>query len=164
MILVMNSSHCFVLLLGDRRVMASARISSATSRPLAVTMKGRIASRAHSFKENILEALGHSQNTASGGPSSVPRATVSPHANHDGRVHLATKKKTNSSDNLLGYSESRRGTDTLVRDVQLSLRYFEVSPLIHTLYFELSRLNHELYLEVSRLIDKLRKWHKFIST
>lgn len=75
--------------------------------PLAVSMKGRIASRAHSFKENILEALGHHSHLH--------------HPPHEEKgIHLA--KKTNSSDSLIGYSEPKHNTDGLVRDVQLSLR------------------------------------------
>ena len=40
---------------------------------------------------------------------------------------ISLAKKTNSTDNLIGYTEPKQNTDGLVRDVQLSLRYFEVS-------------------------------------
>jgi hypothetical protein len=96
-------------------------------------MKGRLASRAHSFKENLLVAFGHSSPSP---PSTNP---------HHGRSKVVKKsggsveavpglgsgvralaKKTNSTDNLIEYS-APKSTDTLVREVQFTLRYFEVS-------------------------------------
>ncbi len=87
---------------------------SATNKPLAATMKGRIASRAHSFKENLMEAFGHHHHQQGAGLD-MPS---------NGKIRLA--KKTNSSDNLIGYSEPKHNTDGLVRDIQLALRYFKV--------------------------------------
>ena len=120
-------------------------------------MRGRLASRAHSFKENILGAFGHHNTSAEAqSPSSLIHAHDD-RRNLDGRSHgsqssesskkgqnsshysknkksghdhspgsnmRAMAKKTNSSDNLIEYS-APKCTDTLVREVQLALRYFE---------------------------------------
>ena len=116
-------------------------------------MRGRLASRAHSFKENILGAFGH-HNASSEvqSPTSLIHAHED-HGNTDGRSHgshstesskkgyysknkssdrdkssggniRTLAKKTNSSDNLIEYS-APKCTDSLVREVQLALRYFE---------------------------------------
>ena len=120
-------------------------------------MRGRLASRAHSFKENILGAFGHHNASAEvQSPSSLIHAHDD-RGNADGRSHGSNStesskkgqnrshysknknsghdqssgsnirtlaKKTNSSDNLIEYS-APKCTDTLVREVQLALRYFE---------------------------------------
>ena len=90
-------------------------------------MKGRLASRAHSFKENILGAFGHHQQQ----PMS-PRATGKPKLhNHHHRStgpsssSLAAAKKTNSSDNLIEYTRPKCA-DALIKEVQSALRYYEV--------------------------------------
>ena len=120
-------------------------------------MRGRLASRAHSFKENILGAFGHHNSSAE---VQSPSSLIHSHddrGNTDGRSHGSQSsesskkgqnsahysknkksgqdqspgsnmrtmaKKTNSSDNLIEYS-APKCTDTLVREVQLALRYFE---------------------------------------
>ena len=119
-------------------------------------MRNRLASRAHSFKENLLGAFGHhNASSEAQSPSSLihesedhgkleahssghPSSTTSKkgqnnsnsskgknssngHPSHNIRT---LSKKTNSSDNLIEYS-APKCTDTLVREVQLALRYFE---------------------------------------
>lgn len=109
---------------------------------MVIGMKGKIASRAHSFKENLLEALGHhTHDKASpahvvleqGQPQRVHSAGHNGSSSGSGRggppvnksaIQLA--KKTNSTDNLIGYSEPKHNTDSLARDVQLALSYFQV--------------------------------------
>ena len=119
-------------------------------------MRGRLASRAHSFKENILGAFGHhSTSSEPQSPASLVNAGEE-HGNYEGRSFTvpsfaASKKgqnnsqdikkknsgherssghvrklsqKRNSSDNLIEYSATKC-TDTLVREVELALRYFE---------------------------------------
>ena len=101
-------------------------------------MKGRLASRAHSFKENLLGAFGH---TAASPPPTNPMPPNRPkvvkktagggHQSADasggggGSGVRALAKKTNSTDNLIEYS-APKSTDTLVKEVQFTLRYFEV--------------------------------------
>ena len=78
-------------------------------------MKGRIASRAHSFKEGLLEAFGHHSgagnhhsavngNNCSGGGGNVffasKAAAASPAPSPNNNIHLA--KTTGSTDNLIG--------------------------------------------------------------
>eukprot|EP00095_Tigriopus_kingsejongensis_P010168 maker-scaffold202_size261857-snap-gene-0.14 protein:Tk10168 transcript:maker-scaffold202_size261857-snap-gene-0.14-mRNA-1 annotation:"hypothetical protein CGI_10009091" len=55
--------------------------AASSSRPVAFGMKGKIASRAHSFKENLLEALGHHSHDK-GTPSTPPPAEPSPRSGH----------------------------------------------------------------------------------
>lgn len=108
----------------------SSSSSSSSSRPVGVTMKGKIASRAHSFKENILEALGHHGHhghVGGLGHGSSEKAKLANGASpQSSKAAIQLAKKTNSTDNLIGYSEPKQSTDGLVRDVQLALRYFEV--------------------------------------
>jgi hypothetical protein len=77
-------------------------------------VKMRIASRAHSFKENFLEALGQAS------PLAAEEAVR--------HAHTPQAKKTGSSDNLLATSSplTPMATDQIVRDIQVALRYFEV--------------------------------------
>ena len=76
-------------------------------------MKGRIASRAHSFKEGLLEAFGHHSSPTGGANSLSPingnngffatgskTAASSPAPSPNNNIHLA--KKTGSTDNLIG--------------------------------------------------------------
>ena len=119
-------------------------------------MKNRLASRAHSFKENLLGAFGHhNASSEAQSPSSLIHSGEE-HGKFEGRLignpssttskkgqnssnssknknssngqpphNIRTlSKKTNSSDNLIEYS-APKCTDTLVREVQLALRYFE---------------------------------------
>ncbi len=88
--------------------------------------RGSFASRAHSFKENFLEALKHSQHTtstpngrktlvAAGGGCSRPEKKA---------IQLA-KKAAGSSDNLTGHLGTAKNTDCLVKEVQFALKYFQ---------------------------------------
>lgn len=96
-------------------------------------MKGRLASRAHSFKENLLGAFGHTTSPPS--PNLVqqnrPKVVKKSGSSLDnslgssGSGVRALAKKTNSTDNLIEYS-APKNTDTLIREVQFTLRYFEV--------------------------------------
>ena len=97
-------------------------------------MKGRLASRAHSFKENLLGAFGH---TTTSPPSPNPvqqnRSKIVKKSgssldaiSSSGPGVRGLAKKTNSTDNLIDFS-APRSTETLVREVQFTLRYFEVS-------------------------------------
>ena len=78
-------------------------------------MKGRIASRAHSFKEGLLEAFGHHSganhhaavngNNCGGGGGNVlfpgkAATAASPAPSPNNNIHLA--KTTGSTDNLIG--------------------------------------------------------------
>ena len=96
-------------------------------------MKGRIASRAHSFKEGLLEAFGHHSHhnhghhgggVAAAGHHERASATASDPDGVKSGIQLA--KKTSSTDNLIGYTDPKNSTEGLVRDVQLALNYFEV--------------------------------------
>ena len=112
-------------------------------------MRGRLASRAHSFKENLLGAFGHHASSSEaqspsslvhGGEGNKGYENTPPNkkennyhyskrksASHEQppSTHIrALAKKTNSSDNLIEYS-APKCTDSLVREVQLALRYFE---------------------------------------
>lgn len=82
-------------------------------------MRGRLASRAHSFKENFLNVFGAASN---------PQAQN----NEDQIDKPAMSKKTNSTDNIIDFVTTSsntvadpRSTDVMVREVQLSLRYFQ---------------------------------------
>ena len=102
-------------------------------------MKGRLASRAHSFKENLLGAFGHSASPPSPNPMPPNRPKVVKKAGVVGShsveaagscpVARGLAKKTNSTDNLIEYS-APKSTDTLVKEVQFTLRYFEVRQLL----------------------------------
>ena len=84
-------------------------------------MKGKLVSKAHSFKENILGAFGHLQNTE----QSLNDGLVLDSEAKLGPV-AKLNKKINSSDNLIEFSKPK-STDALVKEVHFSLRYFEVS-------------------------------------
>ena len=98
-------------------------------------MKGRLASRAHSFKENLLGAFGHSASPPPPNPMPPNRPKVVKKAGVVGSHSVEAAgscpgarglaKKTNSTDNLIEYS-APKSTDTLVKEVQFTLRYFEV--------------------------------------
>ena len=84
--------------------------------------RGTFASRAHSFKENFLDALKHSQ-------------TSTPHKkgkNTEKRLIQLAKKTTGSTDNLTGHLGTARSTDCLVKEVQFALKYFEDVVSKHT--------------------------------
>jgi len=93
-------------------------------------MKGRLASRAHSFKENLLGAFGHAL-PPSPNPGQTTRPKVSrscgsqPAGTDQGPSGRCLTKKTNSTDNLIEYSAPRT-TECLVRELQFTLRFFEV--------------------------------------
>ena len=72
------------------------------------------ASRAHSFKENFLEAIKH-------GHASSNRKT------RPDKSAIILAKKTSSTDNLTvtGHLGTSKTTDCLVKDVQLALKYFQ---------------------------------------
>ena len=100
-------------------------------------MKGRLASRAHSFKENLLGAFGHTSppspnpNPAQQNRQKIVKKSGGSHSVEGigttaGSGVRGLAKKTNSTDNLIEYS-APKSTDTLVREVQFTLRYFEVS-------------------------------------
>ena len=67
-------------------------------------MKSRIASRAHSFKEGLLEAFGHhsgaSLSPVNGNGFFEGKTASSPAPSPNNNIHLA--KKTGSTDNLIG--------------------------------------------------------------
>ena len=96
-------------------------------------MKGRIASRAHSFKEGLLEAFGHHSsahhhsaavngNNCGGGSGggnvffASKTAAASPAPSPNNNIHLA--KTTGSTDNLIG---ERRMVDRSVGSFQTRL-------------------------------------------
>lgn len=114
-------------------------------------MRGRLASRAHSFKENFLNVFGASHNS-----SSHPQLQQQSQLNHvlEDEVAVAAaaasspaskdvsssekssiaKKKTNSTDNIIEYVTASassvadpRSTEAMVREVNVALRYFQVS-------------------------------------
>ena len=104
---------------------SSSANPASSSRPLAISMKGRIASRAHSFKENILEALGHHSYNHHQHQHQQPQPgnKIGPNVSLKRKV----AKKMNSTDNLLDYSNTKESaTEGFVREVHLALRYFEV--------------------------------------
>ncbi len=111
-------------------------------------MKGRLASRAHSFKENLLGAFGHASP-----PSPNPGQTARPKVSRPGGSHSAgceqgasgrsLAKKTNSTDNLIEYSAPRT-TECLVRELQFTLRFFEV--LFKSLMFQIVPRTQALYM------------------
>ena len=76
--------------------------------------RDNLAARAHSFKENFLEAIGHSPST------STPQRK----SKHE-KSFIQLAKKTNSTDNLTGHLGTARSTDCLVKEVQFALKYFE---------------------------------------
>ena len=78
--------------------------------------RGTFAARAHSFKENFLDALKSSQHS-----SSTPNKRV--RAGQKNFIQLA--KKTGSTDNLTGHLGTTRSTDCLVKEVQFALKYFQ---------------------------------------
>ena len=78
--------------------------------------RGTFAARAHSFKENFLDALKNSQHS-----SSTPNKRV--RAGQKNFIQLA--KKTGSTDNLTGHLGTTRSTDCLVKEVQFALKYFQ---------------------------------------
>jgi hypothetical protein len=113
-------------------------------------MKGRLASRAHSFKENLLGAFGHTSppspnpNPAQQNRQKIVKKSGGSHSveaigTTSGSGVRGLAKKTNSTDNLIEYS-APKSTDTLVREVQFTLRYFEVSfyffDLLLLIYFK----------------------------
>lgn len=79
--------------------------------------RGLFASRAHSFKENILEALKHGQVHS----SSQQRKT------RPDKNAIILAKKTSSTDNLTvtGHLGTAKSTDCLIKDVQFALKYFQ---------------------------------------
>ena len=99
--------------------------------------RGTFAARAHSFKENFLDALKHSP----GGGS----AAAAQHHHHrrggGGKEFIQLAKKTSSTDNLssgcggsqvgaaaaamTGHLGTARNTDCLVKEVQFALKYFQ---------------------------------------
>ena len=94
-------------------------------------MKGRIASRAHSFKEGLLEAFGHhsgaslspvngnGHNCAGGGGGGngffAGKTASSPAPSPNNNIHLA--KQTGSTDNLIGERERERERGLLSREI-----------------------------------------------
>lgn len=77
--------------------------------------RGLFASRAHSFKENFLDALKHGQ---------VP----TPHRKSRREKNaIVLAKKTSSTDNLTvtGHLGTAKTTDCLIKDVQFALKYFQ---------------------------------------
>ena len=77
--------------------------------------RGTFASRAHSFKENFLDALKNSPSS-----SSTPGRKHKP-----AKTFIQLAKKTGSTDNLTGHLGTARSTDCLVKEVQLALKYFQ---------------------------------------
>ena len=77
--------------------------------------RGLFASRAHSFKENILDAIKHGQ-------VPTPHRKSRPEKNA-----IVLAKKTSSSDNLTvtGHLGTAKTTDCLIKDVQFALKYFQ---------------------------------------
>lgn len=75
--------------------------------------RGLFASRAHSFKENILDALKNSQ-------VSTPQRKTRPE-----KKAIVLAKKTSSTDNLTGHLGTAKTTDCLVKEVQFALKYFQ---------------------------------------
>ena len=92
-------------------------------------MKSRIASRAHSFKEGLLEAFGHHSSASlspvngSGGNGNGffdGKAASSPAPSPNNNIHLA--KKTGSTDNLIGETEREIGRTDLLMPFSLALQ------------------------------------------
>jgi hypothetical protein len=81
--------------------------------------RGSFASRAHSFKENFLEALKQSQVT------STPNGRKAGAARPEKRAIQLAKKAAGSSDNLTGHLGTAKNTDCLVKEVQFALKYFQ---------------------------------------
>ena len=76
--------------------------------------RGTFASRAHSFKENFLDAIKSSQYSST------------PHKRSKGeKSFIQLAKKTGSTDNLTGHLGTTRSTDCLVKEVQFALKYFQ---------------------------------------
>ncbi len=103
-------------------------------------MRGRLASRAHSFKENFLNVFGghqqHQQNNQVQHEASSSSSTTAPAPVLDQldkpTDKLAMSKKTNSTDNIIDFVTSStntiadpRSTEVMVREVHLALRYFQ---------------------------------------
>ena len=78
-----------------------------------------LAARAHSFKENFLEALRQNSSPI----TSTPQRSRSSKSHQKSFIQLA--KKTNSTDNLTGHLGTARTTDCLIKEVQFALKYFE---------------------------------------
>ena len=81
--------------------------------------RGTFASRAHSFKENFLEALKHSHQQTTSTPNGRRTVVAEKKA-----IQLA-KKAAGSSDNLMGHLGTAKNTDCLVKEVQFALKYFQ---------------------------------------
>ena len=81
--------------------------------------KGAFAARAHSFKENFLDAL---KNTQSSTPNRKSKE----------RSFIQLAKKTGSTDNLTGHLGTARSTDCLIKEVQFALKYFHDVVSKHT--------------------------------
>ena len=82
--------------------------------------RDNLAARAHSFKENFLEALRQNSSPITSTPQ---RSSKSNKSSEKSFIQLA--KKTNSTDNLTGHLGTARSTDCLIKEVQFALKYFE---------------------------------------
>jgi hypothetical protein len=89
--------------------------------------RGTFASRAHSFKENFLEALKHSshQHAAATSTPNSRRPIGGGGSRPEKKAIQLAKKAAGSSDNLMGHLGTAKNTDCLVKEVQFALKYFQ---------------------------------------